>query len=121
MKELNTICIMCPMGCPLKIVGDGEKVEVSGNTCKRGEIYGKEELLHPSRVITSLVILEDGSVASCKSSSPVPKERIADVVDAISHISAPKTTKAGDVLLKDALGLGVDIIATGVSPKSGLN
>ena len=35
-KEL--ICISCPMGCHLKV--DTDKLEVAGNTCKRGEVYG---------------------------------------------------------------------------------
>ena len=40
---MNTICIMCPMGCSLTIEEIDGQVVVKGNTCKRGEIYGKEE------------------------------------------------------------------------------
>ena len=35
-KEL--ICIVCPRGCHLTV--DTELEKVTGNTCKRGEIYG---------------------------------------------------------------------------------
>ena len=32
------------MGCPLVVTMDGgEVVSVTGNTCKRGEIYGEDE------------------------------------------------------------------------------
>lgn len=37
---MKTICIMCPMGCPLDINKVDGKIVVTGNTCKRGEIYG---------------------------------------------------------------------------------
>ncbi len=47
----NMICIVCPMGCHLTV--DTETLEVTGNTCPRGEKYGKEELTAPKRVITS--------------------------------------------------------------------
>ena len=43
------------MGCPLHIEEVDGKVVVSGNTCKRGQIYGEEEYSHPKRAITSLV------------------------------------------------------------------
>ena len=41
MKEL--VCIVCPRGCRLK--GDEENgYAVSGNSCPRGEVYGKKDL-----------------------------------------------------------------------------
>ena len=116
---MNTICIMCPMGCPLHIEEVDGKVVVSGNTCKRGQIYGEEEYSHPKRAITSLVKQAGGKVVSVKTSNTVPKERIFDVVAEIGKLTAGEDAKIGDVLLKDVLGLGVDIIVTG-TPDSGL-
>lgn len=37
------------MGCPLTIEEVNGEVVVSGNTCKRGAMYGKEEYTHPKR------------------------------------------------------------------------
>ena len=45
MEERRLTCIGCPMGCPLVVTMDGgEVVSVTGNTCKRGEIYGRKEV-----------------------------------------------------------------------------
>ena len=46
-RELT--CISCPLGCPLKVETDenGAVLQVTGNTCKRGEIYGKKEVTAP--------------------------------------------------------------------------
>ena len=116
---MNTICIMCPMGCPLHIEEIGGEVVVSGNTCKRGQIYGVEEFTHPKRAVTTLVKTKNGGVVSVKTSNTVPKERIFDVVAKIGEITADDGVQIGDVLAKDVLGLGVDVIVTGTA-KSGL-
>lgn len=110
---MNTICIMCPMGCSLTIEEIDGQVVVKGNTCKRGEIYGKEEYTHPKRSVTTLVQLESGGVASVKTTTTVPKERIFDVVHFIGTLVAPKDCKIGDVIAKDVLGLGADVVITG--------
>ena len=36
------ICINCPLGCGLTVtLKDAEVVKVEGNTCPKGEAYGK--------------------------------------------------------------------------------
>ena len=52
MKEL--ICIVCPKGCHLRVDEDNGYA-VTGNGCPRGAEYGKIELTHPTRVVTSTV------------------------------------------------------------------
>ena len=50
MEERRLTCIGCPMGCPLVVTMDGgEVVSVTGNTCKRGEIYGRKEVTNEDR------------------------------------------------------------------------
>ena len=53
-KEL--ICIVCPRGCHLTV--DTELEKVTGNTCKRGEIYGLNEVKNPTRIVTSTVKID---------------------------------------------------------------
>ena len=116
---MNTICIMCPMGCPLSIEEVNGEVVVTGNTCKRGQIYGVEEFTHPKRAVTTLVKTADGCVVSVKTSNTVPKEKIFDIVKAIGELTAPSDVQIGDVLACDLLELGVDIVVTGTA-KSGV-
>ena len=110
---MNTICIMCPMGCPLTVEEVVGEIKVSGNTCKRGETYGKDEFSHPKRAITTLVKLQSGGVASVKTSGSVPKEKIFDVIDFIGSIIATDDVKIGDTVSTNVLGLGVDVVITG--------
>ena len=52
MKEL--VCIVCPKGCRLS-VDEENGYAVTGNSCPRGEEYGKNELRDPHRAVTSTV------------------------------------------------------------------
>ena len=53
MEKYNLTCIMCPLGCSLVATKDGDEIKVTGNNCQRGEIFAKEELTCPMRIVTS--------------------------------------------------------------------
>ena len=45
MEIRNLTCISCPMGCSVTVEMNGnEVVSVSGNTCRRGEVYARKEV-----------------------------------------------------------------------------
>lgn len=113
MREM--ICICCPMGCRLTVDdSDLADVKVSGNTCPRGAKYGKEEVVCPKRMVTSVVRVEGGDVAmlSVKTKDAIEKSKIFDALDALKGVSVNAPVKIGDVVVKDVLGTGVDFIAT---------
>ncbi|WP_028510813.1 DUF1667 domain-containing protein [Ruminococcus sp. NK3A76] len=108
-KEL--ICINCPMGCALTAeVENNEVISVKGNTCPRGEKYAKTELIAPVRTVTTTMMTDSGKPIPVKTQSPVPKEKIFDVVAAIKAQTARLPVSMGDVVLSDAAGTGVDIV-----------
>lgn len=79
MEERNLTCISCPMGCPLTVVMEAGKVtSVTGNTCKRGDIYARKEVTNPTRIVTSTVRVKGGcaDMVSVKTKEDVPKEKI---------------------------------------------
>lgn len=112
-KEL--ICIGCPMGCMLHVKMEGAEVlDVTGNTCKRGEVYARKEVTNPTRIVTSSVKVEGGTLAvvSVKTKEDIPKGKIFDCVAALKDVSVKAPVHIGDVVLADVAGTGVDIIAT---------
>lgn len=74
MAKKTLICIVCPRGCHLEV---DENFNVTGNFCKRGIAYAKEELTTPTRTLTSTVIIRGGVIPrlSVKTSAPIPKEK----------------------------------------------
>ena len=109
MKEFT--CIICPRGCLLKI---DDNMNVTGNTCPRGKDYAISELTNPVRTITSSVRVNNREdlLASVKTSGSIPKGKIFDVMEEINKLSVSAPTRIGDVVAKDILGLGVDILIT---------
>lgn len=115
-------CITCPMGCRLKVERlAGGEIAVSGNRCPRGAAYAREELLAPKRSVSATARVGPASsgVAGsglrrvpCKSSAPFPKERVGELLEAIYGLEVRLPVRRGEVLMRDALGLGVDIVAT---------
>ena len=109
MREL--ICIMCPKGCRLTV---DDELNVTGNGCVRGVSYGKQEVTDPRRYLTSTVkiISKNYKRLPVISSSDLPKDRVDDVVKFLDTVEVKAPVKVKDVIVKDVLGLGVDIVAT---------
>ncbi len=110
MEKRELTCIMCPLGCQLTVTIDGDNITVTGNNCKRGEVFGKEEVTCPMRIVTSSVKTEKG-VRACKTSKPVPKLMIFDVMKEIEKLRL-KNAKFGEVVIKNVLNTGADIVIT---------
>lgn len=116
MAVIELTCISCPLGCPLKVETDeqGQVVSVTGNTCKRGEVYGKKEVTAPERMVASTVRVEGGAapLTSVRTRSPIPKGKIWDCMEDIRRAKVQAPVKLGDVVVENAGNTGVDVIAT---------
>lgn len=109
MKEFT--CIICPRGCRLSV---DDNMNVTGNTCPRGKQYAISELTNPVRTITSSVRVNNREdlLVSVKTSGPIPKGKIFEVMEEINKLSVAAPTRIGDVVKANILGLGVDILIT---------
>ena len=104
-------CIVCPMGCILTVQMENGKVQsVSGNTCPRGEKYGKTECTDPRRTVTTTAFCVDGSLVSVKTSAPIPKDKVMECMEKINALRVALPVYVGDVLLDNVFG--AQIVAT---------
>jgi CxxC motif-containing protein len=113
MKEL--ICIGCPIGCELQVKLDSnEIIEVTGNTCKKGEEYAKKECTNPTRIVTSSVGIKNGEIGmvAVKTERDIPKDKILDCIKALKGIVVNAPINIGDVIVENILDTGVNIVAT---------
>ena len=108
-KELT--CIVCPRGCRLTI---DDNLNVTGNSCPRGAQYAKDEMTNPKRMITSIVRVKnrENMMVSVKTSTSIPKGKIFEVMAEIEKVSVNAPVHIGDIVIKDVLGTGSDIVAT---------
>lgn len=115
MEERNLTCIGCPMGCSLTVTMNGaEVVSVTGNTCKHGADYARKEVSNPTRVVTTTVRIagKKSMMLSVKTSTDIPKEKMFACIRALKSVEATIPIHIGDIILPDAAGTGVDVIAT---------
>ena len=115
MNEKEITCIVCPIGCKILVRTDGSTFElVGGNKCKQGIEYAKSEVLDPRRMLTTSVLVHGGKwpLVSVKSSKPVPKGKIFDVLEEIKKVSVNAPVFSGQVVLENVSGTKIDIIST---------
>lgn len=108
---MRLMCILCPNGCELRVNGQ----VVSGNLCERGVEYVKAELEAPRRVVTTTVKLKGKRgvvLLPVKTSEPVPKGKVFDVVREASSLEVEPPVRRGQVLKKNIASTGADLIAT---------
>lgn len=114
MEKILT-CINCPVGCRMTVLLDenGKFLSVTGNTCPRGAKYAEQESTLPLRMITAVLPVAGSAVPlSVKTSAPVPKDMIPEIMKALADVSLHAPIAAGDVVVRDILHTGSDIVAT---------
>jgi CxxC motif-containing protein len=114
-KTQDYVCIACPIGCPLQLVHEGDAIqEISGNNCKRGAKYARQEFTDPRRSFSTTIPIE-GSIyprLPVKLSAPIRKEHVLEAACAIRGLSASAPVACGAVVLAGLLGEeGVDVVA----------
>jgi CxxC motif-containing protein len=116
------------MGCRLS-VAEGEKgpdglpvLSVTGNRCPRGAAYAQEEIRAPKRVVTATCSIVEASAARkrseyaprrvpVKTAGPCPREKIDALLADIYKTKVKLPVKAGDKILPNWNGLGIDVVA----------
>ena len=115
MKKVLT-CINCPLGCQVTVTmdKDGNIEDITGNNCKRGEVYARNEVKNPVRTVTSTVKLEgskDYSV-SVKTADAIPKDRMKEAMVEINKASIKAPVNVGDVVIENLADTGISLVAT---------
>lgn len=106
------ICIICPRGCSLTASNESGALCVRGNACPRGEEYAINECTNPVRTVTATIRVSnrENVMVSVKTSSPVRKDKMMEVMGALRRTSVKAPLTIGDVVLKNVCG--ADIVVT---------
>lgn len=111
---MEITCIMCPRGCQLEVTKIDDKIEVTGNACPRGAIYGEKEVTAPERMITTIKRYKDKTI-TLKSNNPVPKGKVFECLREIKQFEIISDLKIGDILIDNIAGTDCNIVVTGIS------
>ena len=114
-KTKRMVCIRCPVSCILEVKYTKTKLlQVKSSQCKKGQEYAWEELFEPVRILTSTVYVRNGHLplVSIRTAKPIPKAKIFKVMAKLSRTKVSAPLKIGDIIIKNVVNTGVDIIAT---------
>jgi len=112
-KQLT--CIECPMGCALSVdIENCRLIKVSGNKCPKGAAYALSEVENPVRILTATVFSRAGEIkmVPVRTDKPIPKSAILKVMEVIHTTTLSRQVNAGEVVIENVLGLGVNVVAT---------
>lgn len=97
-------------------VDDSDKscVTVSGNACKRGVEYARNEVLAPVRSITSTVKISSGLYKRCpvKTDTPIPKDKIFEAMKLLDSVSLVSPVHEGQIVAAGICGTNANFVAT---------
>lgn len=113
-KTHEIICIVCPKGCKITggIASDGE-LFTQGYDCQRGRQYAEQELVEPKRVFTGVMRVRESDVPlPVKADRPIPKKMMMRCAKFVRQRYADLPIKTGDVVIRNILNLGINIVAT---------
>jgi len=111
----NVTCIVCPLGCRIRIVHSKDAIQrIEDYQCEKGKDYAVQEIFNPVRTLTTTMMVRNGQLplVSVKTSKPVPKDRIFDIMDTIAGLELEAPLAIGEILVEDILGLNANIVAT---------
>ena len=115
MKESRIVCVVCPRGCRLTVETDENRVlSVAGNSCNRGVRYAEQETLDPRRSLSTTVAVTGAKmpVVSVKTSVPIPKAKIMEIMKQCNAVCLKAPVRAGDIVIENVCATGADIVAT---------
>jgi len=119
-KEQQLICIVCPLGCRVRLTLDnkGNIVEATGNECKKGKEYAESECKNPVRVLTGTVLTEGSKyrTLAIRTNKPIPKAKLIEVYRSLAGVKAKPPVKVGQAIVRNVLKVGADIVATDELP-----
>ncbi len=115
MMTKKLTCIECPEGCKLTVdIENFKMIKIARNKCPKGEAYATHEIENPARILTSSVLSQGLGLKMIpvRTDKPISKSRIFDAMNEAKKIRVTMPLKSGDIIVKNFLGLGVNLIAT---------
>ncbi|WP_326512917.1 DUF1667 domain-containing protein [Clostridium intestinale] len=115
MENRELTCICCPLGCVLEVTLDVKEVKsVTGNSCNRGSEYGVKECTNPTRIVTSVIEVENGDIpmVPVKTEHDIPKDKIQECIRDIKGITVQAPVAIGDIIVRNVANTSINIIAT---------
>jgi CxxC motif-containing protein len=119
-EKKHFVCVVCPIGCEIDVVHDGSRIiSMEGNKCEKSEEFVSQELIEPMRILTTTVRIQGSRwpVIPVRTDKAVPKQLFPRIMKQLRLIELQAPVNMLDVVVRDALRTGANIIATRTMPR----
>jgi CxxC motif-containing protein len=114
------VCVVCPIGCEIDVVHQGSKIiSMDGNKCEKSREFVNQELLEPMRILTTTVRIQGSKwpVIPVRTDKAIPKRLFPRIMRKLGHIRLQAPVNMLDVVVRDVLHTGANVIATRSMPR----
>jgi CxxC motif-containing protein len=113
-------CPHCARGCSLDVLIQDDTVRVSGNACARGEEFGRQEAIMPMRPLATSIRAVGGVRPRLQvyGTGDIPLAQLLEAMNALDELTVAAPVVTGQLVMRDLLGLGVDIVAKETLPEA---
>jgi len=119
-EKKHFVCVVCPIGCEIDVVHDGSKIiSMEGSKCEKSEEFVSQELIEPMRILTTTVRIQGARwpVIPVRTDKTVPKRLFPRIMRQLRRIKLQTPVNMLDVVVKDVLRTGANIVATRTMPR----
>jgi CxxC motif-containing protein len=119
-EKKHFVCVVCPIGCEIDVVHDGSKIiSMEGSKCEKSEEFVSQELIEPMRILTTTVRIQGARwpVIPVRTDKAVPKRLFPRIMRQLRRIKLQTPVNMLDVVVKDVLRTGANIVATRTMPR----
>lgn len=110
-RELT--CIGCPLGCLITVDMNSDSItSINGYSCLNGKRYAECEVIEPKRILTTSLRVDDSTMCSVKTKEAIPKAKLMDAMAVLKNVTLTTPIRIGDVVYRNILNTGVDVVAT---------
>ena len=109
------ICIGCPKGCRITLESSNGKIKtISDYSCPIGVQHARKEFADPTRILPTTVRVINGELplVPVKTAAPIAKDLLLPSMVEIARTEVRAPVKIGQLIKKDLMKSGVDLIAT---------
>ena len=119
-EKKHFVCVVCPIGCEIDVVHEGGKIiSMEGNKCEKSVEFVSQELIEPMRILTTTVRIQGSRwpVVPVRTDRAVPKRLFPRIMKRLRLVELQAPVSMLDVVLRDILHTGANIIATRTMPR----
>ena len=119
-EKKHFVCVVCPIGCEIDVVHEGSKIiSMEGNKCEKSVEFVSQELIEPMRILTTTVRIQGSRwpVVPVRTDRAVPKRLFPRIMKRLRLVELQAPVSMLDVVLRDILHTGANIIATRTMPR----